>query len=231
MIAVAAGKLMMGSPTTERQRDRDEQPVHAVTISALAVGRFEVTFEQWDVCVAAGGCTHKPSDERWGRGKRPVMNVSWNDAKEYTRWLAQKAGKPYRLLTEAEWEYAARAGGATRFYWGDSDLNACDYASVRSDWLGCGTGRTSEVGARWPNAFGLYDMAGNVWEWTEDCYHENYDGAPGDGSAWVGASCKLRVTRGGGWDAQAKEARTANRNPRSQADRNYTIGFRVARSN
>ena len=231
MLPLPGGKFMMGSPETEKERDKDEQPVHPVALSPFAASKLEATFEQWDACVAEGGCKHKPSDERWGRGMRPVMNVSWEDAKEYTRWLSKTTGKNYRLLTEAEWEYAARAGTTSRFYWGESDANACDYAMARSDWLGCGTGRGSVAGERKPNAFGLHDMSGNMWEWTEDCYNETYQGAPNDGSAWVSASCKRRVTRGGAWDVKPKEVRSANRNPRAIADRNYTIGFRVARVN
>ncbi len=231
MISLPAGRFTMGSPATERGHENDEQPLHAVSVNALAVGKVEITFAQWDACVAQAGCTHKPSDERWGRGAQPVINVSWDDARQYTQWLSGKTGKSYRLLTEAEWEYAARAGTTTRFYWGDDDKNACEYATVRTDWLGCDTGRASPTGARKPNAFGLYDMAGNVWEWTEDCYRETYAGAPGDGSAWASGECKTRVTRGGAWDVRAYEARSANRNPRSVSNREYTIGFRVARIN
>jgi formylglycine-generating enzyme required for sulfatase activity len=229
MISVPAGKFAMGSPGNEPGRDRDEEPVHDVAVKAFAAGKLEVTFRQWDACVADGGCKHQPGDEHWGREDRPVLNVSWADAKEYAQWLSKKAGKPYRLLTEAEWEYAARAGSSAAYYWGAGDASACDYAVVRSDWLGCGTGRDAVAGSRKPNAFGLYDMSGNVWEWTEDCYAETYAGAPADGRAVAGDSCTRRVTRGGAWDVRAKEARSANRNPRNAADRNYTIGFRVAR--
>jgi formylglycine-generating enzyme required for sulfatase activity len=229
MISVPAGKFAMGSPESEPGRDKDEQPVHEVAIKAFAVGKLEVTFRQWDICVAEGGCKHQPGDEHWVRDDRPVLNVSWADAKEYAQWLSKKTGKPYRLLTEAEWEYAARAGSGTAFYWGAGEASACDYAVVRTDWLGCGTGRDAIAGSRKPNAFGLYDMAGNVWEWTEDCYAETYSGAPADGSARTAESCTRRTTRGGAWDVRAREARSANRNPRNATDRNYTIGFRVAR--
>lgn len=230
MVPVPAGKFMMGSPAAEPGRDRDEAPVHEVAIGrGFAVGKLEVTFREWDACLAEGGCKQKPGDERWGRDERPVINVSWDDAKEYVAWLSKKTGKAYRLQSEAEWEYAARGGTTSPFYWGAQEEAACDYAIVRSDWLGCGTGRDALAGTKRPNAFGLYDMSGNVWEWTEDCYFETYDGAPKDGSARAAEDCKRRVTRGGAWDLKAREARSANRNPRNSNDRNYTIGFRVAR--
>src|SRR5258708_24198244 len=139
MIPLPAGRFAMGSPAAERGHESDEEPVHAVSVNAFAVGKLEITFAQWDACVAQSGCTHKPGDERWGRGAQPVINVSWDDTRQYTQWLSGKTGKSYRLLTEAEWEYAARAGTTARYYWGDDDSNACEYATLRTDWLGCGT--------------------------------------------------------------------------------------------
>ncbi len=230
MAALPGGTLTMGSPQSEAGHEGDEQPVHPVTLAPFAAGVYEVTFAQWDACVAAGGCKTRPSDEHWGREAQPVVNVSWPDAQEYVLWLSKKTGHAYRLLTEAQWEYAARAGSSSRFYWGDDEGVACSYAVVRSSWLGCGSGRPALAGSRKPNAFGLYDMAGNVWEWTEDCYQPTYARAPADGRARVDSGCERRVTRGGAWDVKAREARTANRNPRSSTDREYTIGLRVART-
>src|SRR5207249_7461576 len=139
---------------------------HTVVIpQPLAVGKFEVTFDEWDACVAHGGCTYRPIDAGWGRGRQPVIRVSWDDAKVYSAWLAKQTGKPYRLLTEAEWEYAARAGNPGRYSFGDNETQLGEYAwfSNNSD------SKTQPVGTKKPNAFGLYDMHGNVWQWVEDC--------------------------------------------------------------
>ena len=200
MMVVPAGSFTMGSPANEPGRYADEGPQHTVTIARqFAVGQFELTFDEWDACVADGGCNgYKPNDEGWGRGRRPVINVSWDDATAYVAWLAKKTGKPYRLLTEAEYEYATRAGTTTAYPWGD------DIGKNNANCNGCGSQwdgkQTAPVGSFAPNQFGLYDMVGNVWEWTEDCYHDSYNGAPADGSAWTGGDCSRRVVRGGSWD-------------------------------
>ena len=190
---VPAGEFMMGSPESERGRNKDEGPQRKVTISKpFAVGKFEVTFAQWDACVAESGCTHKPGDESWGRGRRPVINVSWDDAKQFVAWLAKKTGKPYRLLTEAEWEYAARgvtrasdphppfSTGATINY---KQANYDANFKYGSGPQGLYRQKTLDVGSLPRNAFGLHDMHGNVWEWVEDCYKNSYAGAPTDGAA------------------------------------------------
>jgi formylglycine-generating enzyme required for sulfatase activity len=160
-----------------------------VTIGeSFAVGKFEVTFLEWDACVAAGGCSHKPDDNRWGRGKHPVVAVSWDDTKEYVAWLSKKTRQTYRLLTEAEWEYAARGGTSTLFAFGNqvTDKQA-QYAR----------GKTAEVGSFKPNDIGLYDMHGNAGEWVEDCFY-GYDRAARDGTAQTqGDSDCTRVLRGG----------------------------------
>jgi formylglycine-generating enzyme required for sulfatase activity len=246
MTVVPAGTFVMGSPDSEAGRFAHEQPQHTVTLErAFAVGRFEVTFAEWDACLAAGGCLgHKPKDKDWGRGNRPVMNVSWKQARAFTDWLRQSTGKPYRLLTEAEWEYAARAGTTTARFWGNASKDACRFANVHDrtslsvngyDWPhhNCydGYAQTAPVGRFEANAFGLYDMLGNVWEWTEDCWHARYDGAPDSGAAWTaGGRCDLRVSRGGGWDVVPRGVRSANRDAASMATRDDDIGFRVARS-
>ena len=224
MVVVPAGSYMMGSS--------HEQPVHQVTIGyVLAVGRFEVTFDEWDACVADGGCNgYKPSDYNEGRGRRPVYNVSWGDAQAYVQWLGRKSGKAYRLLTESEWEYVARAGTTTQYSWGD------EVGSNRANCDGCGSQwdkkEAAPVGSFAANGFGLYDVHGNVWEWVEDCKQYNYVGAPADGSArgsCTGSGAGMRVLRGGSWSNVPDNARSAIRLWNSSTDRGSYLGFRVAR--
>src|SRR5262249_15578848 len=209
MIVIPAGKFVMGSPENEQDRHASEGPPHEVTIAnPLAVSRFEVTFAEWDACAAAAACPQLP--DSWGRKDLPVINVSWSDAKRYANWLSQLTGKEYRLLTEAEWEYAARAGAATPYSWGD------DPATGLANCNGCGRqwdGRQpAPVGSLKPNAFGLHDIHGNVWEWVEDSWHENYGGAPTDGSAWLGdGDPNYRVIRGGSWRNETEHVRAAAR--------------------
>ena len=179
MVVVPAGSFTMGSPANEKDRSAEEGPQRKVTIAKpFAVGKFEVTFAEWDACVAAKACTKaegKAKDEGWGRGKRPVINVSWDDiTNEYLPWLSKKTSKSYRLLTEAEWEYAARAGTTTRYSFGDEFSNA----KANND-----KGKTVDVGQYPANAFGLHDLHGNAWEWVQDCYRDTYAGAPTDGTA------------------------------------------------
>jgi formylglycine-generating enzyme required for sulfatase activity len=229
MIVIPAGKFMMGSPENEPDREAGEGPQHEVTVAKpFAVSKFEVTFEEWDACVAATACPRVP--DRWGRGEMPVINVSWGDAKQYVGWLSRLTGKEYRLLTEAEWEYAARAGANTRYSWGD------DPGMGNANCDGCGSQwdlrQTAPVGSFKPNAFGLYDMHGNVWEWVEDSWHENYDGAPTDASAWLrGGDSSFRVARGGSWrNESTRSIRAAVRAERHANVRFDTLGFRVART-
>lgn len=221
MIVVPAGDFAMGSNDTYL-----EQPIHHVTISRpFAIGRREITFAEWDQCVAAGACRHNPSDRGWGRGDRPVLDLSWDDTQAYLNWLSGKTGRKYRLPTEAEWEYAARAGTTTPFWWG---TNAKAGAANCS---GCGPGsqpKTVPTGSFRPNAFGLYDTSGNMAEWVEDCWNENYRGAPTNGSAWTAGQCNLRVLRGGSFANGASLARSAGRFRYDKDVRYYTNGFRVA---
>jgi formylglycine-generating enzyme required for sulfatase activity len=230
MAVLPPGGFTMGSPSDEIGRAADEGPAHRVDIARpFAIGRYEVTFAQWDACFAGGGCRHHPDDNGWGRGDRPVINVSWHDAMEYAAWLSTATGQPYRLPSEAEWEYAARAGTGSARPWGD-DIGE-GHANCRGcggDWDGAST---APVGRFPPNAFGLYDMLGNVWEDTADCWHADYRGAPGDGSAWKAGDCGLRVMRGGGWAVRPGYVRSANRHG-AAADRRDSAygGFRVARS-
>ena len=178
---------MMGSPESEIGRGSNEGPQRKVTMRSFAIGKFEVTFAQWDACAAEGGCSHKPGDESWGRGKRPAINVSWHDATELVAWLARKTGKPYRLPTEAEWEYAARAvADASEPHPPFSTGTTINYKQANYDAnftygdgkMGLYRQKTVEVGSFRRNAFGLYDMHGNVWEWVQDCYRDSYRGAP-----------------------------------------------------
>ncbi|OQW60471.1 MAG: hypothetical protein A4S17_00340 [Proteobacteria bacterium HN_bin10] len=183
---------------------------------SYAVGRYEVTFAQWDACVAAGGCNgYRPDDRGWGRGNRPVINVSWNDAQAYVQWLSQRTGQRYRLLRSEEWEYAARAGTTTNFSWGDSDPVCDQNARNGANFSACTDDRTRPVGSFQPNAFGLYDMHGNVWEWVEDCYY---------------SSCSAHFLRGGTWNSDPEILRSANAGGYESVHRVSNIGFRVART-
>lgn len=207
-------------------------PRHVVRISyTLAVGRFEVTFAEWDACVAAGGCRRRPHDSGWGRGRQPVINVSWADAQQYASWLSRRTGKPYRLLTEAEWEYAARAGTDVRYWWGNEarqgDANCSDCGSR---WDGR---QAAPVGGFAPNPFGLHDMNGNVFEWVEDCYHYGYRDAPSDGRAWTldcTAITDTRMLRGGAWHGASITTRSAARSTAAFSYYDNRIGFRIART-
>jgi len=247
MIVIPPGTFKMGS--VDGVLTDNERPQHEVTIGkAFAVGIHVVTFEQWDACVLGGGCdAYWPLSENWGRGNRPVIYVSWHDAHSYVRWLnervkdapevgtdaapdsaaASKSG-PYRLLTEAEWEYAARAGTTTTYYWGESR----DSGHANCD--GCGSPwdnqQTSPVGSFAPNPFGLYDMAGNVLQWVEDCYQKTYVGAPTDGRAWKAGPCEARVMRGGSWFNSTYYIRSTQRYIVSPYVRANNAGFRVAKT-
>ncbi len=230
MVVVPAGSFEMGD--LSGSGDSDERPIHKVTIlRPFAVGRYEVTFDQWDACVGESGCERRWRDNRWGRGSRPVLYVSWKDAKEYVAWLSRKTGKPYRLLSEAEWEYAARAGTTTKYYWGDN-LNLVDWISdYRNPFVRGLSYRTLPVGSLSPNGFGLHDMLGNVHEWVEDCYHNSYNGAPTDGGAWTSGDCGKRVVRGGSiWSGVRKRLRSAFRSWNNRDYGNTALGFRVART-
>ena len=235
MVEVPAGSFMMGSPESEEGRFDVEGPQHRVTIgSPFAVGVYEVTFAEWDACVGAGGCGgYRPGDdEGWGRGRRPVIRVSWDDAQGYVQWLSRETGEQYRLLTEAEWEYVARAGTTTARYWGDSESGQCRNGNGYDDYVDCSDGYefTAPVGSFQPNAFGLYDVLGNVWEWTEDCWNDDYSGAATDGSAWQSGDCSRRVLRGGSWNLDPWDLRSAFRFRNSPGNRLNYLGFRVART-
>ena len=228
MIVVPAGKFTMGSPDDEKGRMKGEGPQHVVTIAKpLAVGRTAITFAEWDNCVAAMAC-RKVSDDEWGRGDRPVILVSWVEARGYVTWLTRMTGKDYRLLTEAEYEYAARAGNQWRYSFGDDEAQLGDYA-----WFRRNSGdKTQPVGTKKPNGFGLYDMHGNVWQWVEDCHELSYVAAPTDGSAVTSGDCsrRNRVLRGGSWGDNQDTVRSAIRFPYQAEQLSSNIGFRVART-
>lgn len=226
MVVLPPGEFLMGSKDGEG--DDDERPQHKVTIrQAFAVGKYPVTFAEWDAAVAQGGVSHKPRDQGWGRGRRPVIDVSWDDAQAYVKWLAQKTAQPYRLLSEAEWEYACRAGTETADSFGDSITKA--QAAFWERGLDS-AGKTVEVGSFPANRFGLHDMHGNVWEWCQDCWNDNYRGAPSDGSAWTASDRSRRVLRGGSWLDFAQDLRAANRDRNYPDDRVSYLGFRLART-
>jgi len=223
MVVIPAGEFMMGSDDFE-----NEKPVHRVTIDKpLAIGRFSVTFDEWDTCVMRHGCPDNPR-ANYGRGRQPVINVNWTEAQQYVTWLSKLTGKTYRLLSEAEWEFAARGNTTTRFAFGDDDAAAGDYG-----WFERNSGQKAHpVGEKKPNTFGLYDMHGNVWQWVEDCYHRTYQDAPADGSAWTADCEEDRVIRGGSWYSGQDSLRSANRFRSSPENHsNYLgLGFRVGRT-
>ncbi|MFM2067531.1 MAG: hypothetical protein RLZZ584_2440 [Pseudomonadota bacterium] len=216
MVVVPAGSFMMGSPASEPERRDDEGPQHKVTLRSFAVGAYEVTFEQFDACVAAKGCKTEPGDNKWGRGKRPVINVDYEDGLEFVAWLSHKTGKRYRLPSEAEWEYVARAGTTTAFTYGNKlDPSQTNYAAnftYNGSVRGKGRDQTIPVGSLVPNAWGLYDVHGNVLEWVADCPHDDYKGAPKDGKPWVkDCADDRKMLRGGSWYDNPVYSRSAFR--------------------
>ncbi len=253
MVVVPAGSFIMGSPDSEPGHESDESPQHEVTFEKpFAVGRFSVTVGEYMACLRGGGCKPPEWDEPGNKynvktgaddhykrlgdaltGDRyPIVGVSWDDAKAYAAWLSNKTGKEYRLLSEAEREYVARAGTTTPFWWGSSISTR--QANYDGDYTynGSQTGeyrqKTLPVKSFEPNPWGLYQVHGNVWEWTEDCWHSDYHNAPGDGSAWTTADCKYRVLRGGSWSINPRDLRAARRISFTPGLRYYYIGFRVA---
>ncbi len=220
--AIPSGSFQMGS----NDLYEFEKPVHAVTVRAFYLGTREVTYEEWDLCIDQGGCSYRPDDRGLGRGKRPVADIHWNDANAYLAWLSTRTGKRYRLPTESEWEYAARAGTTTTYPWGEAmvkdraNCNGCTDQPRRA---------TVAVGQFPPNGFGLYDMAGNAAEWVADCWSDNYRTAPRDGSASSVPTCRERVLRGGSFNNDPRYLRSAARFKYDADVRFYTNGFRVAR--
>jgi formylglycine-generating enzyme required for sulfatase activity len=237
MVVVPAGSFTMGSPGNEQGRTDDEVQVQVSIAAPFAVGRFAVTFDEWDACVADDACNGFNYDEGWGRGKHPVINVNWDDAKAYATWLSRKTGKSYRLLSEAEREYVTRAGTTTPFWWGSSVTPMqANYDGSADPYKGGGTKgedrkRTVPVDTFEPNPWGLYNVHGNVWDWTADCWNDSNAGNPGDGSARTTGDCSIRVVRGGSWFFDPQFLRSAYRD-RRKADSRYidNLGFRLART-
>ena len=241
MVVVPQGQFVMGSIESELGSTPDERPQHIVNFAQpFSVGRFPVTFSEWDVCVAAKGCSYQPFDQNWGRGKRPVVSILWNDAKEYVAWLSRTTGRPYRLLSEAEREYVARAGTTTAYWWGElfvttfanSDAGASQQpsATIADLQQPIAGPRTLPVQSFDPNPWGLYQVHGNVYDWVEDCWNDNYDGAPSDGSAWMSGNCDGHILRGGAYIRNAKTARSGARMWFGPSDRMIYMSVRVART-
>jgi formylglycine-generating enzyme required for sulfatase activity len=262
MVVIPPGHFEMGSPSSEQGRSDNEAPVHEVRIDyALSVGKYPVTRGEWYRYVAARGRSESsncyawnPSNRLWEHradygwqnpgfsqdDRHPVVCVSWNEAQEYAQWLTQKTGHHYRLLSEAEYEYINRAGSLSGYFWGGTAEDLCRYANGLDSAVNrgfpthCNDGHvyTSPVGEFPPNRFGLYDTTGNAWSWTQDCRHDNYNGAPTDGSAWItGGDCSYRMARGGSWFNIPIELRAAYR-PKFLAT--YTdsgVGLRLGRTN
>jgi formylglycine-generating enzyme required for sulfatase activity len=236
MVVIPAGGFMMGSPANEQDRLSSETQVRVSIAAPFAVDKYAVTFDEWDACVADGGCNgYTPGDQGWGRGRRPAINVNWHDAKAYAAWVSQKTGKTYRLLSEAEREYVTRASTTTAYYWGSSirTTQANYNGKVRADEGGSRGGnhqQTMVVDSFEPNAWGLYQVHGNVWEWTEDCWHDSNDGYPADGSARTTGECDRRVVRGGSWDSHPQSLRSASRGGITAGVQSFDVGFRLART-
>jgi len=270
MVTISAGAFYMGTPDSVTQKEgvktkraKRERPVYSVRIKqAFALGKYEVTRRQYAAFIkdtgytAPGGCKYWTGDKfeiaddkGWQdpgypqADDHPAVCISWNDATAYTKWLATKTGRAYRLPSEAEWEYAARAGSGTARFWGNDPAKACKFANV-FDMSGAASGefptmtphrcddgykQTSPVGSFAANAFGLHDTAGNAWEWNEDCWHKSYNGAPNDGRAWTAdGRCSQRIVRGGSWISIARYVRSGNRSKINTDSRIYRNGFRVA---
>ncbi len=219
MATLKGGTFAMGS-----NDDASEKPVHHVTIKPFAISRYPVSVREWNECAAAKACPFASAD----KAEAPVTNVSWDDAKQYVAWLAQATHKPYRLPSEAEWEYAARGGTQTRYWWGDEFQ--VDMANCRNCVTVAAAEQPLKLGSFKANPFGLHDMGGGVDQWVEDCWHRNYQGAPINGSAWVeSGDCGNRVIRSGSWRNDTRYVRPANRESYGNA-RYPTHGFRIALS-
>jgi formylglycine-generating enzyme required for sulfatase activity len=233
MIEIQPGSFLMGAPGHEIGTWEAEQPQHRVNIEyRFAIGKFPITFDEWDFFAADARFKGELDDQGWGRGRQPAINVSFDDTKHYVKWLSQRAGRQYRLLSEAEWEYACRAGTRTPFSTGETI--SADQANYNGNMI-YGTGRKGvyrakpiAVGSFIPNAFGVHDMHGNVLEWVQDCWNEDYQGAPAGGSAWLKGDRSLRVIRGGSWFLGPNQLRSAARTCESLDKRAFSYSFRVA---
>jgi len=242
MVVLPVGDFAMGSPDGEAGRENTEGPLHKVEIRRpIAIGLTEVSSLEWQACVDDGACN---APQAPAAAETPVGGISWNDAKDYTAWLTAKSGRTYRLPSEAEWEYAARAGTATPWFWGDTAAVSCPFANLAGTTCDGYDGPAPAGGYR-TNPFGLHDMAGNLSEWVEDCWYEGYGGAPEDGNArtlslrsslpepyapYPPGNCNWKVHRGGSWQSPPAEARSAARAGLPRYESRDSIGLRVVRS-
>ncbi len=224
LVVVPAGRFVLGHGGLTAS----EGPAREVVLARpFAIGRYEITFDEWEACVAAGGCQRVPNDHQWGRGRRPVINVTFAEVQAYVDWLASKTGHRYRLPSEAEWAYANRAGSTTAFWWGDeAGAGRANCRDCGSEWSAVGT---APVGSFPANFFGLHDTTGNVLEWVQDCWYPDHTGAPGDGSSRDSDDCRQRVVRGGSWYYVKNTARSAWRSRNDVRVHSYSVGFRVVR--
>lgn len=227
LVVIPAGSFQMGC-VGDSDCESNEKPSHIVKLKSFIMMATEVTFEQWDACVNDGGCLYRPSDKGWGRDGRPVIMVSYDDiTQQYIPWINSVTKSVFNLPSEAQWEYSARAGSLSKYNWGNSqkpDLANCDSCSTRWD------SKTAPVRSFSANNWGLYDMHGNVWEWTRDCYNYNYNNAPNNGRAWLAGDCERHVIRGGSWLESISDLRSAYRNYDSRNRRNSYNGFRLVLS-
>ena len=224
MIYITPGSYKMG----DQRGDKSEKPVHRVTLTKpFAIGKYEVTFKEWEACVNGRGCTHLPKKAGIEQD-HPVRDISWTDAQQYAKWLSKKTGEHYRLPTEAEWEFAARGGTLTRFWWGNQfELNKANCKKCGGEW---DRKIPAKVGRYAPNPFGLHDMNGGVWEWVSDCWHKSYQGAPRDGRSWEKKDCRVRVLRGGSWRNDRSYMHSASRFKYDADVRYIANGFRVVKT-
>ena len=240
LVAIPGGSFRMGDVLGNGYDY--EKPVHVVRVEAFLIGRYEVTVGEWLGCVQAGACAGG-SLAQDATPRQPVSMVSWDEAQQYLAWLGHRTGRSYRLPSEAEWEFAARAGSDSQYTWGNTEDSVCQHANIldisgrkaNPNWtwsVGCDDGfaGAAPVGSFPPNGWGLHDMIGNVWEWVEDCWHGNYEGAPDTGIAWVEDGCSKRVNRGGGWGNHPRTTRVSTRDGDVHTAHSDGLGFRIARS-
>ncbi len=223
MVVVPSGVFVMGS-----KKDKRQQPTRLMRMrKPFAIGRFETQHAEWQACIDAGGCTHKPHDHKWGRERRPVINVAHGMVEGYAAWLSKTTGQRYRLPSEVEWEYAARAGSTKEYAHGDDvGKGIVNCRKCGTPWSGVGN---APVGSFPPNAWGIYDMHGNAFEWVKDCWHPDYTGAPKDASPRLDGNCQVRVIRGGSWYYYSRMSKSANRQKNPAAVKSYWLSFRLVR--